>query len=296
MQRFSETMTNKNIRLLPLLFAVLLIFSSCGKEEPVILKTQDMLDITNNEENFKGCLSRMNSVVSALTNKVTVIEQQHNYEIELEDGEGYFLDKDYILNVFDPFNVSSITYTDVFDDTTTVEYVQDLYKNEAGSASVLFSNGKNEYSLKFVTEEYTRIYYGKYDKKSDSLYFTYSEEKTGETSITEFLEFVSLGNNSYLIQSIKSRCYISFDEIGNIVSFYCSELDTESYGENEMLLNSSEPVIDITAKKWATGKNADEYISIHTYEDGILKHRDSSSGTIKEVSIEAEKYASAFLR
>lgn len=288
-------MRNKILYILLIIIVVLISFPSCNKEETYVSKTQDMLDITNEEKSFQGCLSRMNSVISALSTKVTVIEQQHNYEIELENGEGYFLDEEYILNTFEPFRTISISYADVFSGTTTNEYVQDLYKNEAGSAAVIFNSSDNEYTLKFVTEEYTRTYVGTYSKKNDSLSFIYTEDKNGSVNIVEFIEFVPAGNNSYLIQSQKSRCYITFDETGNIVSFYCSELSSDSYGEDDMLFNTSDTVIEITAKKWVTGNN-NEYSSVHTFEDGILTHKDLNSGTIKEVSIDAEKYASAFLR
>lgn len=70
-------------RLICLLLAVLMLcLCSCGGgKTQTTVKTAGMLNITNSDKTYLGCRSRYNSVLTAVEEKVNVLEEQHNAEI-----------------------------------------------------------------------------------------------------------------------------------------------------------------------------------------------------------------------
>ena len=104
-------------RLICLLLAVLMLcLCSCGGgKTQTTVKTAGMLNITNSDKTYLGCRSRYNSVLTAVEEKVNVLEEQHNAEIRQKNSFDYFLQSDYILTTFEPFQCGAISLTDRFD-------------------------------------------------------------------------------------------------------------------------------------------------------------------------------------
>lgn len=250
-----------------------------------------MLSITNEEKTFLGCKSRLDAVISAMSSKISTLENAHNAVIKAENKEEYFLDENYILTSFEPFVLSSISITDGFTDDMTNEKAQDYYKLQSGGLDIIYSADGESYELMFVSESLVKTYTAEYNQKSDSLRYIYSVESGGNETVEEFLEFVRVGDKAYVIQSKNDRCYIEFNKSGEIISFCCGRLSNDEFTLDETVYPESKEELD---SFWVLSKGKPSYSGIHSYENGILTHEDCSSGPWKTIKINAEDYASAF--
>lgn len=277
---------------LSLSIAFLLVFlCSCKGNAPTVHKTADMLSITNEDKTFLGCKSRLDAVISAMSFKISTLENAHNAVIKSENKENYFLDENYILTSFDPFVISSLSVTEGFTDDMTNEKAQDFYKLQSEGFDILYNSTDENHELMFVSESLVKTYTAEYDKKHDSLRYTFSVEENGSETVEEFLEFICTGNSSYIIQSQNERCYIEFNENGEIIFFCCAKLGNGVFSIDE----SAYPEMQTEADSfWVLSESKPSYSSIHTFENGILTHEDCSSGPWKTIKINADDYASAF--
>lgn len=279
-------------RCLSLLAVIMLLLCSCSKSEPDVHKTADMLNITNTEKSFIGCRERMDSVLSAMKAKVSVLESEHNRAIKIDNPTDYFLDKDYIHTAFDPFLLDSKDIADGFTAEMTDEYAQSYYSLYSNGAEIIYeSDGETFYSLSFVTEDSVKEYYAEYNKKNDSFRYTVKTENNDGETIDDFLEFSKIKNGGYVIQSLTERCFVEFDDEGEIISFCCGKLRNSVFSPDENVY----PVPDKTTDEhWVTSSGKAQFSSIHTFKDGVLTHEDCSSGPWKSIQIIAENYESAF--
>lgn len=283
-------------RLICLLLAVLLLCLCSCRREPTqtVVKTAGMLNITDNDKTYLGCRSRYESVMTAVIEKVNVLEEQHNAEIRQKNSSDYFLQSDYILTSFEPFQCAAITLTDRFDGNMTEERAKEEYKLESAGMDIEFtSKGESEYLLRFASEGLTKSYSAEYDRKNDAFRFIFTADEDSGSRLNEFLEFTRTADGVYLIQSSTARCFVSFDSDGNIISFCCAELATGSYSLSESVF----PEPDFMASKaesWATERGEDACVRLHSFSDGVLVHKDRSSGEMKTVELIAADYASAF--
>ena len=272
---------------------LLLCTASCGQPEQKIIY-KDTLIIENNESTFEGARERFRSVLDSLMTRVNLLEESHNEAIKQENPDSYFLDSNYILRAFDPFSISSLQITDKIDDTVNEQNAPEIFENEAEGKSVIFSRKDDGYTLKFMSETLTEIYDASYDTKTDSLRFVYSQETPTEDIDVEFLEFIKDEDNSYAIQLNRARCYINFDEDGNIESFKCAELNTGNYTLDESIYKASAADLLSFKSDVADGKKSD-YDNIREYNEGVLTHIETVEGNINEVQIYSEIYASVFV-
>ncbi|MBQ3046273.1 MAG: hypothetical protein IJD49_10015 [Clostridia bacterium] len=277
---------------LSLTIAFLLVFlCSCKGNEPPVHKTADMLSITNEEKSFLGCKSRLDAVISAMSSKISTLENAHNAVIKAENSENFFLDENYILTSFEPFVNSSLSITEGFTEDMTNEKAQDFYKLHSEGLDIIYNGADENHELMFVSESLVKTYTAEYDKKSDSLRYTFSVEENGTEAVEEFLEFIRVGNSTYIIQSQSERCYIEFDEKGGIICFCCAKLGSGEFSIDESVYPETQADTD---SFWVLSEGKPSYSGIHTFENGILTHEDCSSGPWKTIKINADDYASAF--
>lgn len=270
---------------------MLILCCSCGKKETNIIKTADMLSITNEEKSFLGCKSRYEAVVSAMKNKISVLENAHNTVIMSGNKEEYFLDENYILTTFEPFALSTFSVTEYFTPDMTNEKAQDAFKLQSEGMDINFKNKNNISELTFVSESVVKTYTAEYDKRNDSLRYSYTVESSGEEITEEFVEFRQIEKNIYIIQSRYERCYIEFDENGEIIYFCCGKLNEGEFTADESIFTDLEEEPD---GFWVISRGKVSYTNIHTFENEILTHEDQSSGQWKTIKINAVDYESAF--
>lgn len=279
-------------RILSLFAVILLIFCSCSNDSAERLITADMLNITNSDETFAGCLDRFDSVVSAMKAKVSILEAEHNKSIKVQNPDEYFLENDYILTAFEPFLTSSIGITDGFTADMTEGNAKEYYKLQSRGMDVVYaSDGKTSFSLKFVSEELIEEYTAEYNQKADSFRFVFKTENGSGEQIEEFLEFAKTPSGAYIMQSKTSRCFIEFDADDKIVAFCAGELRNEEFSLDESIFPSTEQLL---GKNWVLSRGKSQFLNIHTFENGILTHEECSSGPWKSIQIDADSYASAF--
>lgn len=278
---------------LSLFAALLLLLCSCsndGGSERLI--TADMLNITNTEETFSGCLDRFDSVIAAMKAKVSILEAEHNKSIKVQNPDEYFLESDYILTAFEPFLISSLGIADGFTADMSEETAKDFYKLQSRGMDVVYaSDGKTSFSLKFVSEELIEEYTAEYDPKADSFRFVFKTENGDGEQIEEFLEFAKTAGGAYIMQSKTSRCFIEFDSEDKIVAFCAGELRSGKFSLDESIFPSTEENL---GKSWVLSRGKSQFLNIHTFENGVLTHEECSSGPWKSVQIDADGYASAF--
>ena len=276
---------------LPLLLALCLLLCSCG-EPPVSggVRTPDMLNITNHDADFAGCLQRFDAVCAALEAKVTVLEGAHNKKIETNSDGSYFLDENYILTGFAPFALKLRAQVAGFSDDLTDADAQALYRAAANGKKIEYAAKDNAYTLRFVEEAQSETYTAAYDKTSDSLRCTFVSDDGVTETMLEFLEFLPLGGNAYAIQSQNARCEIRFNADGSIDSFTCAQAQAPIYDDADSIY----PSVKEWPADWALAKGHDAMVQIQTYGDDVLIHEDCSGGPWKEVRINAAAYASAF--
>lgn len=275
-----------------ILLAVMMLFlCACSDKDDGRVKTADMLNITNTDKTFLGCLSRFDSVVEAMTAKITILEGAHNAVIESGNKTEYFLDENYILTSFEPFVLNSVSVVQGFTADMTNEAAQDYYKLQSEGMDITFTSEGENYELRFVSESTVKVYTAEYDEKNDSLRYVYTVEDSGEETVEEFLEFTKTENGAYLIQSGTARCFIKFNSDDEIENFCCGELYEGEFTLDESVYPVQEEELD---EFWVTERGKTLFNSIHTFEDNLLTHEDRSSGPWKTVRIDAENYASAF--
>lgn len=278
-------------RTVALLAAILLLFCSCKQEDVSKVKTADMLNITNTEETFLGCLNRLDSVISAMSAKISTLENAHNAVIKSENSDEYFLERDYILTVFEPFTLETIAITEGFTAEMTNETAQDFYKLQSNGMDIAFSSSNENYELMFISESVVKTYTAEYNKDSDSLRYIHTVENSGNEHIEEFLEFSKTESGAYIIQSTTHRCYIEFNADDEIDYFCCGELNKDKFTQDESIFPAPEKELD---EFWVTSKGKTAFANIHTFDDNVLTHEDQSSGPWKTVTINADDFASAF--
>jgi len=273
-----------------LLAVLLLLLCSCGKKEKNIIRTADMLSITNEEKSFLGCKSRYESVVSALKAKITVLENAHNTVIMSGNKEEYFLDEDYILTAFEPFALNTFAITESFTPDMTNEKAQDTFGLQSEGMDIDYKSEDNVTELMFVSESLVETYTAEYDKKSDSLKYSYTVERGGEETTEEFIEFSQVEKNIYVIQTRYERCYIEFDKDGKILYLCCGKLNEGEFSSDESIFKTE----DKPDRFWVLSRGKASYTNIHTFENEILTHEDRSGGPWKTIKINAVDYESAF--
>ena len=277
-----------------ILAAFTLMLTACRAEEPKTIY-KDTLVITNEEKTFEGAKERYRAVLESLKTRVTLLEESHNQSVKLENPDSYFLDDNYILRSFDPFAVASFEMTDKINDSVTAENAPEVFKDDAGNSSVIFSRENGGYTLQFMNEGLTAAYKAEYDAKTDSFRFTYVEDGQAPELKSEFLEFITVSDGTYIIQSNKSRCWIEYDENGNIISFACSTLKEKEYNvEEDSVYKASAAALTMFKSKIGYSKNTD-YESIREYSEGVLTHIDTVEEKVNEIQIYADMYESAFV-
>ncbi len=279
-------------RLTAILLSLMLVFlCACSDKNDGRVKTADMLNITNTEKTFLGCLSRFEAVVAAMSAKVTILENAHNAVIESGNKTEYFLDDNYILTSFEPFVLNTLSIVQGFTADMTNEAAQDYYKLQSEGMDITFTSEGENYELIFVSESTIRTYTAEYNAKNDSMRYVYTVENSGEETVEEFLEFSKTESGTYVIQSRSGRCYIKFNRDDEIENFCCGELYEGEFTLDESVYPQPDESID---EFWVTERGKPVFNGIHTFEDNLLTHEDRSSGPWKTVRIDAENYASAF--
>lgn len=280
-------------RIISLLAAMLLMLCSCKGEEISEPKTADMLNITNTDETFLGCKSRLDAVISAMSAKISILENAHNAVIKSGNENEYFLEENYILTVFEPFILDSISVTEGFTADMTNETAQEYYKLQSEGMDIIFDSDGENYELMFVSESLVKSYTAEYDIENDSLRYIYTVEDSGTETVEEFLEFSKAENGAYVIQSRTHRCYIEFNDRDEIVYFCCGELNEGEFTQDESIYPVPEKELD---EFWVISRGKTAFANIHTFEENTLTHEDRSSGPWKTVRINADDYATAFYR
>lgn len=279
-------------RILVFLAAISLIFcSSCTKKEPEVIKTADMLNITNEAADYLGCRDRYEAVISAVSSKISVLENAHNEKIRIETESEYFFEEEYILTSFEPFILSSFSLTDYFSASMTSKEAAEKYKTLCRGMTVEYSTDTDTHTLRFVSEELVEEYEAEYNEEFDSFRYVFSVENAEGRQTEEFLEFIRFENGIYAIQSNSARCYVDFDKNDEIESLSCTVLRDGEYSlDNDGIY----PTKELLTADWVSEKGKDAFISIHTFKDGILTHSECSSGPWKTVNITASDFSSAF--
>ncbi len=275
-----------------ILLALMLVFlCACSDKDDGRVKTADMLNITNTDKTFLGCLSRFESVVAAMSAKTTILENAHNAVIESDNKTEFFLEENYILTSFEPFVLNTLSIVQGFTADMTNETAQDYYKLQSEGMDVTFTSDGENYELVFVSESTLKSYTAEYNAKNDSFRYVYTVEYSGEETVEEFLEFSKTESGAYLIQSRTGRCYIKFNRDDEIENFCCGELYEGEFTLDESVYPVPDEAID---EFWVTERGKPVFNSIHSFEDNLLTHEDRSSGPWKTVRIDAENFASAF--
>ena len=263
---------------------------SCKRSEPEIIKTADMLNITNEDSDYQGCFERYEAVVSAVVSKTSVLENAHNDKLKIETDSEYFFEDEYIPTSFEPFELDFVSVTNHFTPSLNLKQAEEIYKNISRGMTVEYSLDGINYNLRFVSEELVEEYSAEYNEEFDSFRYVFGIEDSEETRTEEFLEFIKFENGAYAIQSQKTRCYVDFDENGEIEFFTCATLRADEYSIDESIFPQKEAL----SADWVTEKGKNAFESIHTYKDGILSHSECSSGPWKTVNITAADFSSAF--
>lgn len=280
-------------RIIALSAAIVFLFCSCksnaDNQKP---RTSDMLDITNTELNYQGCVSRFEAVVSAIKSKVTVLEEAHNNTVKANSENEYFFEDDYVLTAFEPYMLSGFELTYEFDSDFNAETAKNTFAHISEGMEMLYdSDGESKFSLQMISETVIKKYDVEYNKKSDSFRYINTVEEAGNTYVVEFLEFSRDDSGRYLIQSNKTRCVVEFNDEDKIVYFCCGMLNAGEFIVDESDSEDGEITAD---ESWVLERGKASYLNIHTYEDGILTHDDCSSGPWKSISISEYDYGSAF--
>lgn len=274
-----------------LLIVCIFLMAGCAKKEPAIVITKNMLAYDNDSKTFLAAKGRFEAIVEVIKTEVTLLENSHNEDVMLEFPDNYFLNEDYILNSFDPFNIADFDLTENFDEKTDESSAAVYYENKANGREVQYFFEDRTYTLKFFGEAVNDIYTVKCSKDYKSFSFMHMSVSSEGEKCEDFLDFIVLPGNAYAIQSAENRCYITFDNEGHIEYFRVSSLKDGFNTPDDTIFDSS-----VTpGKNWVTKNKGGSYNSIVEFDDGILTIQDSSTGTVKETIINEADYASVFL-
>ncbi len=274
-----------------LLIVCIFLMAGCTKKEPAIVITKNMLAYDNDAKTFLAAKGRFEAVVDVIKTEVTLLENSHNEKLMIEYPDNYFLNEEYILNSFDPFNVADFDLTENFDEKTDESSAAVYYENKANGREVQYSFEDRTYTLKFYEETVNDIYTVVCSKDYRSFTFRHNVVSSEGELCDDFLDFISLPGNTYAIQSAENRCYVTFDNEGHIEYFRVSSLKNGFNTPEDTIFESS-----VTpGKNWVTKNKEGSYNSIVEFDDGILTIQDSSTGTVKEMIIKEADYASVFV-
>lgn len=279
-----------------LLTAVIAVLCcACGQEKAPEVRenTSDMLKITSDSEDYSGCLSRFRSVSDPVKNVIVILEEINNDNLRTEDEKKYFLNENYITTLFDLFDFERLELTASMDNSEK-EYVPDeAVQAESAGMGVLYENGKDISTLKFVSEEYSEVMTAEYNKQHDSMRYIYYTETAEGKNVKEFLEFTKTDDGMYIIQTRNVRACVSFGENLRIDYFCCSELKEDDYSSSASVYPDPK-MTAAEAKVWVVELNKDRYSRIYSFSNGIFTHEDCTAGPWKTVEINSADYASAF--
>lgn len=277
-----------------LVFICLICTLTACRQDKTTQLYKDTLVITNEDSDFLGAKARFNDVITALTTKISTLEGCHNTSISNSEPDNYFLNENYILTAFDPFNIPSFAITDKFTSELTSENAAEVFKDDAAGSDIKYSADGDSVTLQFMSEELIRTWKTEYNSRSDSFHFTYTEDTPPQEKTIEFLEFVTVSKGVYAIRSNKTKCMIAFDENNNIESFSCSQLkdgtlspDNSIYGASQAALTSFESNIN-------KGKLS-SFDRTYEFTDGVLTRNDTIEGKTRKIMVVQEQYESAFL-
>ena len=107
----------KKLSALAVAILILVAFAGCGKKTPEPARTKNTLVLSDESKTLLGARARFNDVISVVKEEVRILEDSHNENIRLAEPDNYFLNENYILSSFDPFNIADLSLTDYFDDS-----------------------------------------------------------------------------------------------------------------------------------------------------------------------------------
>ena len=282
----------KNKIIASILVAVFILsLASCSKETPQA-SGKDALHISSNEKTLFGAAARLCDVVDAVCNKAGILLNAHNNEIKIAHPDDYFLNENYILSGFSPFDTDTLDIMLLFETTGTNEQAQDVFKPYAGSMNIFYEPSKDEYKLTFSSENSVLTYSAQYNKKNDSFIYSLTEFDGTKEKIVSFIEFVPYFDNAYFLQSESSRLYVKFEEDGSIIKFFCSTLKEGNKNSIKKALYPHSTVA--SAYNFVVSEKQSKYETLVSFEDEIMEYTDNSSVSSKTIVMEASKYASAF--
>ena len=276
-------------------FAIIILLciffmAGCADKKPAIIITSNMLTYDNDEKSFSALRGRYEAVKDVIKTEVNTLEYAQNRKIVFENPDDYFLNEDYILSTFDPFNIDGFTLTEHFSESLDQSMAETYYSDFAAGKTIQYTAEDDTYCLKIVSEGLNDVYTVEYSKSSDSFTYRHTAVTSSGEAVSGFLDFCRLSENVYAIQSAVNRCYIQFDSEGHIDYFRFSEIkDGENSVEDSIFDTAS-----VIGKNWVTNNKSATYSGIIEFKDKVLVHSDSSTGTLKEITINEEDYASEF--
>ncbi len=269
----------------------ILFTAGCSGNKPAVIVTSNMFVYEDTGKSFLSARGRYEAVVNVIRNEVTVLENAHNEKIIVENPDDYFLNNEYILSSFDPFNIDNFALSEFFDEKTDQSLAQTFYSNYAAGRDIQYSSSDKEYNLKFISDGMNEIYSVICSDNFDSFRFEHLTVSSDGENCEDFLDFVRISDNTYAIQSSLNRCYIQFDSEGHIDYFRFSQIKDGINDIGNSIFKSSA----VIGKSWVTNNKTVTYSSIIEFKDRILTHQDSSTGTLKEISVNEDDFASGFI-
>lgn len=287
---------NKIVSIISVLLLITVFCSSCSKkQEEQVVKTADMLCISNYDQNYSGRLTRMYDVTGVTKKVIGILVNGHNSLIKTEKGDSFFESDKYIFSLFDPFKLKCLYYTEKFNNELTQEAAAELFKSEAGNSYVLFQNSDNDYVLKFVSEERTKLFEAAYDKKSDTLFYKNTEDCAEGINENEFITFVTVSDKEYLICSQNEKCYVKFNDDFKLDTMFYAIYSGNIVYEKTGLNNISLMITDNSFEDWVLKGNGREYKQTYIFKNRILSYSDFTGDIKREAEISYDNNASAFL-
>lgn len=275
-----------------LIAASMLLLTSCGGEEAVRYK--DTLVFSNEEKTLVGAYTRYTEIVNSLQIRINTLETSHNNDIKSATPETYFNNTNYIFTMFDPFPDNVFDVCKKFDEELTNETAANIFFYESSGDSVSYSDEEGIKKLKFANDRLERTWKAEYDKGDNSFRIVYTENSDDGTSDQRFLEFVTLGDNTYAIRGNKAKCYVIFDNDGNITDFNCVTLKDNSFAPEDTIYGLKDKELNDFGEDIADTDQS-FYDKLYTYEDELLNYKDMGTGALITVEISSEIYASAFM-
>lgn len=270
----------------------LFLFTACGEPEEEIAYRPNMLKFSTEDKDYQGVVARFRDVIKVLSVEVNTLEESQNDTLRYKYPDDYFLNDEYILLSFNPFENNGLSITDRFNDKLDLDTAKINYSIDAGDRNIIFNQSENSYTLKFSDENATDIYTSDYNSDENYFSFKHTVDTPSGSDLTEFTEFYEISANTFVMQSKLERCYASFDDIGNITSFYYSSLNPDAPNNSPSLyVNSLE---GSGAKSWVFEEPKENYFILIEFKNKVLTHSDNSSGELKTFKINEKDYESAF--